>query len=140
MKTNFSFLLFGLFLIVACNSDSAQTEKEKASYEQTRDVLLKKERKDPSLFLTVKGNSHKNLVGQTVIKGRITSKSSIASFKDIEIKFDFYSATKALLESDKETIFVEVNPGQSMNFKSKYFPPKGTDSVALAVVGAKSIE
>lgn len=140
MKTRLSIIIPILFLFASCSSNSSQSEKDKASYEQTRSLLLKKERNDPALFLSAKGNSHKNLVGQTVIKGKITSKSSIASYKDVELKFDFYSATKALLESDKETIFVEVNPGGSANFKSKYFAPKGTDSVAIAVVGAKPIE
>lgn len=140
MKTRLSIFIPILFLFASCNSDSSSTEKEKVSYEQTRELLLKKERNNPTLFLSAKGNNHKNLVGQTVIKGKITSKSSIASYKDIELKFDFYSATKALLESDKETIFVEVNPGASANFKSKYFAPKGTDSVAIAVLNAKPIE
>ncbi len=140
MKTGLSLMLTLLILLASCSSDSSQAEKDKASYEQTRDLLLKKERKDPAIFLAVTGNNHKNLVGQTVIKGKISSKSSIASYKDVELKFDFYSKTKALLESDKETIFVEVNPGQSVNFKSKYFAPKGTDSVAIAVLGAKPIE
>ncbi len=141
MKTGSQLILLSFLIFFAsCSSESSQSEKDKASYQETRDLLLRKERKDPSMFLSVKGNSHKNLVGQTVIKGRITSKSSIASYKDVEIKFDFFSGTKALLESDKETIFVEVNPGQSVNFKSKYFAPKGTDSVALVVLGAKPIE
>ena len=30
-----------------------------------------------------------------------------------------------------------IEPGKSVDFKTKYFAPKGTDSVAIKVVGAK---
>ena len=41
------------------------------------------------------------------------------------------------MEEDKETIFETVAPGRSADFKTKYFAPKGTDSVVLKVIGAK---
>lgn len=140
MKTRLPLLVFCFIFLFSCSSDTNHAAKEKESYENTRSLLLDKEKKNPAMFLSVRGNSHKNIVGQTVIKGKITSTSSIASYKDVEIKFDFYSPTKALLESDKETIFIEVSPGNSVGFKSKYFAPKGTDSVALSVLSAKPIE
>lgn len=140
MKTRISLWLPFLIVLFSCGSGASHADNEKASYDQTRSLLLKKENENPGMFLSVTGNSHKNMIGQTVIKGRISSKASIASYKDVEIKFSFYSQTKALLESDKETIFVEVSPGNSVKFKSKYFAPKGTDSVALTVVGAKALD
>ena len=60
--------------------------------------------------------------------------------KDVNIKLSFYSKTRALLETDKETVFEVLQPGQSKNFKTKYFAPKGTDSVRLEVLGAKVAE
>ncbi len=62
-----------------------------------------------------------------------------ATYKDVDLKLTFYSKTKALLETDKETVFEVLPPGQSKNFKTKYFAPKGTDSVALEVLGAKVV-
>ncbi|MEP7230483.1 MAG: hypothetical protein ABI691_09545 [Ginsengibacter sp.] len=44
-----------------------------------------------------------------------------------------------MFETDKETIFELLPPGQSKNFKTKYFAPKGTDSVALEVLAAKVV-
>lgn len=130
------FLLFSVILI-ACNSDPVKNEKE--SYDATKNVLLKKEEINPSAFLTVTGNSRKNIVGQTVVRGTIVNKASVATFKDVNIELTFFSKTKALLETDKETIFQILNPGESQDFKTKYFAPKGTDSVGLRVLGAKAI-
>lgn len=120
-----------------CNSPSQKAGTEKENYEAQKVALLKKEQKDPVLFLSVSGRDKKNLLGQTVVKGNIHSSATIAIFKDVDIKLSFYSKTKALLETDKETIFEQVAPGQTKDFKTKYFAPKGTDSVALEVLGAK---
>lgn len=130
------FLLFSVILI-GCNSDPVNKEKE--SYDVTKKALLKKEEINPSAFLTVTGNSKKNIVGQTVVRGTIVNKASVATFKDVNIELTFFSKTKALLETDKETIFQILNPGESQDFKTKYFAPKGTDSVGLRVLGAKAI-
>jgi hypothetical protein len=58
----------------------------------------------------------------------------------VDIKLDFYSKTGTLLETDKETVYEIIAPGQSKNFKTKYFATKGTDSVALMVLSAKIAE
>lgn len=122
-------------MLISCNSDNAETEE--ASYEKTREVLLEKELKNPVNFLTVVGKDKKNLLGQTVIKGKLTNHATIAVFKDVDVKLFFYSKTKALLETDTETIFEQVQPGETKNFKTKYFAPKGTDSVGIEVTGAQ---
>jgi hypothetical protein len=129
--------LFSLILF-SCNSDT-KARSEKESYQITKEQLLKKEQKDPAAFLVVSGKNKKNIVGQTVIKGTVSTKASVATFKDVDIKLSFYSKTKALLETDKETIFEILEPGESKDFKTKYFAPKGTDSVALQVLGAKVV-
>ena len=96
--------------------------------------------KNPQNFLTVSGHDRNNILGQTVIKGTVTNKATVAKYKDIEVKLDFYSRTGTLLETDKETVFEIVGPGESKKFKTKYFAPKGTDSVALTVLSAKISE
>ncbi len=138
MKIKLALMFLCSVLLFACNSENAVKEKE--SYDVTKNSLLKKEEKNPSAFITVTGNSKKNIVGQTVVKGTLVNKASIATYKDVNIQLDFYSKTKALLETDKETIFEIINPGESQDFKTKYFAPKGTDSVGLQVLGAKVIK
>jgi len=136
----FIFSLLTITLFSCSESDSKKAEKEKDSYEATKESLQDKETKNPQNFLTVNGHDRHNLLGQTVVKGTITNKATVASYKDVDVKLDFYSKTGTLLETDKETVYEVIGPGQSKNFKTKYFAPKGTDSVALAVTAAKVVE
>ncbi len=132
--------LFSSAILFSCNPDSAKNaQSEKESYEITKENLLKKEQKNPLNFLIVSGHDKQNILGQTVVKGTISNKATVATFKDVDLKLSFYSKTRALLETDKETIFELLHPGESKNFKTKYFAPKGTDSVALEVTGAKIV-
>ncbi len=138
MKKHLCFLLLFSMILIACNSGSVNKEKE--SYDATKNSLLKKEEKNPAAFIAVKGNSKKNIVGQTVVRGTLVNKATVSTFKDINIELTFFSRTKALLETDKETIFQILDPGESQDFKTKYFAPKGTDSVGLRVLGAKVVQ
>lgn len=124
-------------IISACNSSDKKTDAVNDKYEQTKETLEETEKKNPARFLTVTGHDKKNLLGQTVVKGMLNNTAKVASYKDVQIKLSFYSKTKALLEEDVETVFETLGPGKSAEFKTKYFAPKGTDSVALKIVGAK---
>jgi hypothetical protein len=132
-------LCFFSLILFSCNVSDTKAKSEKESYQVTKEQLLKKEQKNPAAFLVVSGKNKKNIVGQTVIKGTVLNNASVATFKDVDIRLSFYSKTKALLETDKETIFEMLEPGESKVFKTKYFAPKGTDSVALQVLGAKVV-
>ncbi len=125
-------------LLISCggNSKEANATAEK-NYEKTKETLEQTEQKNPTRFLTVAGDKKKNLLGQTVVRGQITNKAKIVTYKDVDIKLSFYSKTGALLEEDHETIYENIAPGNSVKFKSKYFTPKGTDSVAFKVETAK---
>jgi hypothetical protein len=141
MKKILVILVSGSLIFLSCSeSETNKAAHEKESYEIAKESLQDKEVKNPQNFLTVAGNDRHNLVGQTVIKGTIINIASVASYKDVDIKLDFYSKTGTLLETDKETVYEVIAPGQSKNFKTKYFAPKGTDSVALMVISAKISE
>jgi len=72
-----------------------------------------------------------------VIKGSITNTAKMVTFKDVDVQLSFYSKTGTLLMQDQEVIYDEVAPGNTIRFKSKYFSPKGTDSVAMKILSAK---
>jgi hypothetical protein len=133
-------LLFSTFLFfIACNNNnSANDATVKNKYEQTKQSLEEVEKANPGHFLTVKGHDKKNLLGQTVVKGTIYNAAKVCTYKNMEIQLSFYSKTGVLLEQDKETIFETLPPGRSKNFKTKYFAPKGTDSVGIKVLEAAS--
>lgn len=139
MKKIIPVLIALSFVFASCGGDEkAEEAKSKDKYEQTKETLEQTEKKNPKRFLTVEGTDRKNLIGQRVIKGTISNKASVASYKDVDVEISFYSETGALLEKDHEVIYETIAAGSSTNFKTKYFAPKGTDSVAMKVVGAKT--
>ena len=124
------------FAFAACNGDDKDANG-KDKYEQTKETLEQSERKNPKRFLSVEGSDKKNLIGQTVIKGTITNKATVASFKDVDVELSFYSKTGALLQRDHEVIYETIKPGNSTDFKTKTRAPIGTDSVAMIIYAAK---
>jgi len=130
----------GLFILslffTACSSSDKSAEK-KDKYEQGKESLEETEKKSPTRFISISGHDKKNLLGQTVIKGTLHNSAKISSYKDIDVELSFYSKTGTLLQKDHEIVYETVEPGSSTNFKTKYFAPKGTDSVAMRVVAAK---
>jgi hypothetical protein len=127
--------------VSACggSASSKAAEKEKASYEKTKETLEEKEKKNPASFITVSSWDRGNLIGQTVIKITLNSKAAVASYKDVEVELAFYSQTRALLEKDVETIYKVLAPGETVTHKTKYFTPKGTDSIGLTILSAKNV-
>lgn len=140
MKKLVTAMLLSSMLISACNNNDSAPEKakEKDKYEQTKATLGETEKKNPANFVLVSSHDKRNLLGQRVIKGTLTNTAKVSSFKDVELELNFYSKTGALLEKEHETIYESIAPGATTDFKTKYFAPKGTDSVALKVVGAKA--
>lgn len=137
MKKNLIGLFLSIIILAACASKDKTSDKKKDKYEQTKETLEETEKKSPVRFLAVEGNDRRNILGQTVIKGTLINKATIASYKDVDVELSFYSKTGALLEKDHEVIYETIAPGDSKNFKTKYFAPKGTDSVAMKILGAK---
>ncbi len=138
MKKNQAIIIFLSVLLTACASNSDNVAKEKDSYEKVKETLKQKEKKNPVLFLSVVNKDKHNLIGQTVIKGKVTNNAKVCSYKDVLLEVSFYSKTGTLLEKGNETVYDEIGPGRSADFKFKNFTPKGTDSVVIKVVGAKT--
>ncbi|MEO7264058.1 MAG: hypothetical protein ABIW38_04050 [Ferruginibacter sp.] len=132
-----SVLVAVLITLFACNNQHQYEINSNDKYEKGKETLTAMEQKNPLRFLSVKGENKKNMLGQTVVRGNIYNNAKIVSYKDVDIKLSFYSKTGALLEEDNNVVYETITPGGSQSFKSKFFTPKGTDSVALKVIGAK---
>lgn len=131
-------ILTVVILIAACRSKAAKDEAAKESYEQTKETLEDKERNNPLLFLTVSSHDKHNLFGQTVIKANITNTAKVCTYKEVQLELAFYSNSGTLLEKDNETVYDAITPGNSVDHKTKYYAPKGTDSIAIKIISAKS--
>lgn len=123
--------------LFACTSTEEKEKKNKDKYEDSKLSLEEVEKQSPLQFLSVAGSDKKNLLGQTVVKGKVSNKAKMVTYKDVDIKLFFYSKTGTLLQEDQEIVYESVAPGATVSFKSKYFSPKGTDSIAMKVVSAK---
>ncbi len=127
-------LFLGLFSILyGCNNDPADKKFDNKSYEQVKESLAEKEKKSPAKFISVSSHKRKNLIGQTVVLGSLTNLATVCSYKDVELRLSFYSKTAVKLDEGLETVYENIGPGKTVKFKTKYFAPKGTDSVAVSV-------
>jgi hypothetical protein len=135
---NFIFVFCCLCLAFqSCNSSEQKEKARNDQYENSKLSLEEVEKKSPGRFLSVTGTDKKNLLGQTVVKGKLQNNAKMVTYKDVDVKLFFYSKTGTLLQEDQEMIYETIAPGSSVNFKSKYFAPKGTDSIAMKVLTAK---
>ena len=137
MKKIAGIALVPLLLLLACNNNGTESVSDKANYKKATEILLEKEKKTPIAFLKVNSHDKHNLLGQTVIKGSIDNNAKVCSYKDVQLQLFFFSKTGTLLEKSNETIYDVIAPGKSVDFKTKYFAPKGTDSVGIKVLAAK---
>ncbi len=137
MKYLLIVLILAGYTFAACKSKRDYDIKSKDQYEKGKSSIEGIEKKNPVQFLSVNGTDKRNLLGQTVVKGNIFNNAKMVHYKDVEIKLSFYSKTKTILEEDREVVYETIGPGGSVGFKSKYFAPKGTDSVGMVIVSAK---
>ena len=137
MKKIVTLVLIFSVILVSCKSKAKTEAAEKDKYEKAKESLEKREKRNPIAFLKVSSKDKHNLIGQTVIKGAVVNDAKVCVYKDVELELSFFSKTGVLLEKDNETVYEVIEPGKSVDFKSKYFAPKGTDSVAIKIVGAK---
>ena len=139
MKKNPSLIIIIIILVISgCNSSEQKIANDKEEYQKAQKTLLEKESKNPANFLKVSSKEKHNLLGQTVIKGTISSIAKVCVYSDIAIELSFFSKTGKLLEKDNETIYETIDPGVSVDFKTKYFAPKATDSVVIKVISANT--
>lgn len=137
MKAIKLILLMMIAFMMGCNSHSENVAVEKESYEKAKERLGEKERKNPTLFLSVSSKDKHNFIGQTVIKGRVNNNAKVATYKDVQLEVSFFSKTGTLLEKGNETVYDSIPAGKSAEFKIKNFTPKGTDSIQIKILGAR---
>lgn len=138
MKKFLCILLASLTILFACNSNSNKAAAEKEKYQQAKETLEEKEKKNPVAFLLVSSHDKHNLIGQTVVRGTVSNNAKVCAYKDVQLQLAFYSKTGTLLLTTNETVYDKIEPGKSAGFKAKEFAPKGTDSIAIKVIGAKT--
>ncbi len=138
MKYTLSLALTALILFNACNSDTQKAAAEKENYQKAKETLEEKEKKNPAAFLLVSSQNKHNLIGQTVTRGTVSNNAKVCVYKDVDLEFSYFSKTGTLLLKTNETVYDKIEPGKAASFKTKEFAPKGSDSVVIRVLGAKT--
>ncbi len=123
-------------LIFSCKSKEKEKKFDEDSYETSKETLAQKEKNNPARFLQITNRDRRNIIGQTVVIGHINNTATLCTYKDVQIKLSFFSKTGTQLDEGIETIYETIPPGKKVKFKTKYFSPKGTDSVAIKVLSA----
>ena len=124
-----------LFFVISCGGKKFDQQ----SYEKHKESITYKEKKNPLLFLNAMGDDKKNIIGQTVIRGKIFNKATVCSYKDTRIKILCFRDDK-MVEEHEDVINDVIKSNSSLNFKIRYRLPKGTDSIALSVINAMVAE
>ena len=127
-----------LSFLFSCSD--GKTKFNEKSYEETKESLADREKKNPVNFLQVSGNDRRNWFGQTVVKGVIHNKATVMSYKNVRIKMLFYNKEGKLVANHEDIYDETLLPNSSVKFKARYGTPKGTDSVALSVMSASVAE
>jgi hypothetical protein len=129
-------LMLSCCLIFSCKSKEKEKKFDEDSYETSKETLAQKEKNNPARFLQITNRDRRNIIGQTVVIGHINNTATLCTYKDVQIKLSFFSKTGTQLDEGIETIYETIPPGKKVKFKTKYFSPKGTDSVAIKVLSA----
>ena len=73
------------------------------------------------------------------ITGTIKNTASVAKFKDIRIKVSWISETQTEISSSDFVIYKEVDPGKSVSFSFKTYPPDAMRNLTYTILGASPV-
>src|SRR5438876_11774985 len=92
---------------------------DQQSYEQHKESIAGKEKKKPLLFLSVTGYNKKNIIGQTVIYGKIVNKATVCAYKDVRIKMLCFKNNK-IAEEHEDIVNNIIKANSITDFKTRY--------------------
>ena len=119
--------------ILSCRSDQEKEKTTQERYEKSKKSVEEIERETPLKFLSFTSRDKHNLIGQTVIKGKIQSKATVVTYKDVVLALDFISKTGTVLRSEEKVVDEFVKPGDETEFKIKTVAPKGADDLRIKI-------
>jgi hypothetical protein len=129
----FLLAIFCFFILFSCKQ-----KFDDKTYEENKVSLAQRENDNPQQFLKLSSDDKRNMFGATVIKGKIVNTASVAVYKNTRIKTLCYK-NGIRVEEHEDVMPDIIKPGTVKNFKIKYHLPKGTDSLALLIMSADTV-
>ncbi|MEP6465070.1 MAG: hypothetical protein ABJB05_02140 [Parafilimonas sp.] len=117
---------------------SCKEKFDTKTYQENKTSLAQREVLHPEQFLKITADDKKTLFGATVVKGKIVNTASVAAYKNTRVKMLCFK-NGIRVEEHEDVVPEIIKPGTVKNFKTKYHLPKGTDSLALFVMSADTI-
>lgn len=110
---------------------------------QLRQELLNKERATPLLYLDDKNvkmeEKFLSIKRKAEITGTITNNATLAKYKDVKVRVDFYSRTNSVIESQRFVFYNYYPPQSSMPFSLEVIYPKAYTSFGFVIEGASPV-
>ncbi len=130
------YCLFLLLIVTGITS----CEPDLKTYEQAKSKVVDQEQDSPISFLRLKGTWHRNIIGQWVYEGTITSTAALAKYKEPVLELKYYGADNEKLGSETVTIDKQIDPKTTVDIKVKEQGYKGTKKVTATLIKVSAVE
>lgn len=162
--SRFLSVLGGCVLFISCNNNPtankaqviapAVAEPHPKTAAELRHELSESEAADPAGMLSITGNMEENKIliqkpdffhhskyatDGYIIRGIISSKASIASFKDAVVQITYLTETNTELTTTDTRVYKYFPPNEATSFERKVYPPENTKNFAMRVVSAAAV-
>jgi hypothetical protein len=104
-----------------------------------RKQQLAAEEAQPKDYVMISVDPKKNLLGETVIEGKITNKATYTTYKDFELMIHWNDEAGQTLDSAVEMVLESLDPGEDVEFKTKRKGPRRSKSIMMKLRDAKVI-
>lgn len=138
--SSFIFLILGYFV----GYERRINEEKNKSIELLKLELGEKEQQNILNFIVLDGKINKydegglfSTVYAHYLMGTIKNNLVVTTIKDVKIRIDFLSKTKAIISSQEVTVYEFIKPGYSINLKEKVSWPIEAESFDLTLVESK---
>jgi hypothetical protein len=135
--------LFMIMLIVSCNNPDHSNGSSQPHHDSVyADSVAKSEAEElnnPHHFLEIDAEYEKNLLGQWIVKGRVTCNSTMVMYKAVVLKITYYNKEKLSLGSVEKTIEENFAPGTSHEFDFTVEGLPNTDSIGVSIISAYNV-
>lgn len=101
-----------------------------------RKLQLAAEQAQPKDYVEISVDPKKNLLGETVIEGKITNKAMYTTYKDFELMIHWNDEAGQPLDSAVEMVLESLDPGENVEFKTKRKGPRRSKSIVTKLRAA----
>jgi hypothetical protein len=136
--------IIGLIVVVLAGAgywlNKTYSKKPEEAYKENIKNIAAIEKATPTKFLIMKANYSKNWLGTKLkIKGTISNRATIASYKDIVVGITYYSKTKSEIEKTEQTVFEIVAPNTHLDINLKIDNMSKADSIGWKIISATAL-